>query len=558
MVIIADVCTSKICYTISKTERSEILYRVLIADDEVNVCMLIKKLIHWEEMGLEVIDVVHNAVDAFERIERLQPDIVISDIRMPGYDGLVLIQKSMELSKKPEFIIISGYKYFEYAHRALSMGVEHYLLKPIDKLELEKSLNRIIEKIASSQHKDSVEKLLKEEVYTSRKTMKKHFLTSIMSYEGQVVNEQELKEEYQYNFKDGCFQAIFAKVDFPIQGIGELNGLLPIVEDVLDGVLRNSGYEYINSTMKSGIVSVINFDIVEKKQVEDMYNRFLEQLMYEMNKFHLFSITIGVGEIVSNISSVKMSVTGATNAVKCRIKKGVNRIIYNDQLTYQKVDLKQILNDNEKLKILNLVEIMDFPALHALIEDKTSKLQQIPFYSPVSVFDFCETIEEQIVKALIKIDADEKMIIKVQEEFEVVMDMCLKEESLNRECQKIVSECIEQLIQDKKNKSQLPVRVAKQYIQENYKKQLMLEDVAEATNLSPAYLSTIFKKELGISFVDYLISCRMEKAKELLKTTEDSIAVVAEQVGYADSRYFSKIFFKVVGLKPSVYRKLYM
>lgn len=537
--------------------RSEILYKVLIADDEVNVCMLIKKLINWESLGLEVINIVHNAVEAFECIEKQQPDIVISDIRMPGYDGLVLVQKSLELPKKPEFIIISGYKYFEYAHRALSMGVEHYLLKPIDKVELEKSLSRIIEKMESSKQKDDEKKQLKEEIYTSRKTMKKHFLTSIMKYDGQTVNERELKDEFHYNFNNGCFQAIFAKVDFPIQGIGELNGLLPIVEDVLDGILKTSGYEYINSTMKSGIVSVINFDISEKKNVEDMYNRLLEQLMYEMNKFHLFSITIGVGEIVSSISSVKLTVNGATDAVKCRIKKGVNRIIYNEHLTYNKVDFKQILNENENRKIMNSIEIMDFPALHSLIEEKVSILQKTPFYSPVSVFDLCEMIENQIIKALIQIDADEKMIIRIQEEFEVAMDMCLKEEALNRECKKIVSECIEQLVQDKKNKSQLPVRVAKQYIQDNYKKQLMLEDVADATNLSPAYLSTIFKKELGISFTDYLISCRMEKAKELLKSTDDSIVVIAEQVGYLDSRYFSKIFFKVVGLKPSVYRKLY-
>ncbi|RDU24099.1 response regulator transcription factor [Anaerosacchariphilus polymeriproducens] len=532
------------------------MYKVLIADDEVNICMLIKKLMNWEVLQLEVIDIVHNAVDAFACIKKQQPDIVISDIRMPGYDGLVLIQKSLELPKRPEFIIISGYKYFEYAHRALSMGVEHYLLKPIDKEELEKSLKRIVEKIESFKQKEFVEKQLKEEIYTRRKTMKKHFLTSIIKYDGQAVDE--LKEEYQNNFNSGCFQAIFAKVDFPIQGIGELNGLLPMIEAVIDGILKTSGYEYINNTMKSGIVSVINFDISEKKHVEEMYNRFQDQLMYEMNKFHLFSITIGVGETVSSISSVKTTVNGAIEAVKCRIKKGVNRIIYNEQLAYNKVYIRDILNESEKLKIENFMEIMDFSALHTFMEEKIILLRQTPFYSPVSVFDFFETIEHQIVKALIKINADEKLIERIQQQFEAAMDMCLKEESLNRKCQSIISDCIDQLIQDKKNKSQLPVRIAKQYIQENYKKQLMLEDVAEATNLSPAYLSTIFKKELGISFTDYMISCRIEMAKELLKTTDESIAVIAEQVGYVDYRYFSKIFLKVVGLKPSVYRKLFM
>ena len=121
-----------------------------------------------------------------------------------------------------------------------------------------------------------------------------------------------------------------------------------------------------------------------------------------------------------------------------------------------------------------------------------------------------------------------------------------------------IKETFQKIIADKKNKSQLPVRQAKQYVIENYSKQVSLEDVAEAIHLSPAYLSTIFKKETGINFSDFLISCRIEAAKELLKTTDLPIADVASQVGYTDSRYFSKTFTKVVGLKPSTYRKLYL
>ena len=100
--------------------------------------------------------------------------------------------------------------------------------------------------------------------------------------------------------------------------------------------------------------------------------------------------------------------------------------------------------------------------------------------------------------------------------------------------------------------------MAKQYIQNNYANQISLEEVADAINLSAAYLSNMFKKEMGMNFSDFLISCRIEAAKELLKTTDLPIADVASRVGYTDSRYFSKTFVKVVGLKPSTYRKLYL
>ena len=95
------------------------------------------------------------------------------------------------------------------------------------------------------------------------------------------------------------------------------------------------------------------------------------------------------------------------------------------------------------------------------------------------------------------------------------------------------------------------------YINEHYSRAITLEEVAEAIGFSPAYLSTLFKKEIGINFSDYLTSRRMEEAKRLLKENTCSINEIAELVGYSDPKYFSKTFNKVVGLKPSEYRKLY-
>jgi two-component system response regulator YesN len=99
--------------------------------------------------------------------------------------------------------------------------------------------------------------------------------------------------------------------------------------------------------------------------------------------------------------------------------------------------------------------------------------------------------------------------------------------------------------------------VAKQYIAEHYREQIKLEDVARQVHLNPVYFSTIFKKETGMNFSDYLINYRLDVAKDLLKTTGLSMAEIAGAVGYLDTKYFSKLFTKVVGIKPSEYRKLY-
>ena len=139
------------------------MLRVLIADDEQNICLMIRKLVNWSEYGMEVIALAHNGLEAMSVIEQQRPEVVISDIRMPGYDGLALVQRARDLGLATDFVIISGYKQFEYAHTALNLGVEHYLLKPIDRQELEQTLSRIAEKHQVNKLRREQEKELKQE-----------------------------------------------------------------------------------------------------------------------------------------------------------------------------------------------------------------------------------------------------------------------------------------------------------------------------------------------------------------------------------------------------------
>ena len=121
------------------------MLKVLIADDEQLICSMINKMIDWEGRGLALAGMANNGLDVLDQIRELHPDIVITDIRMPGLTGLELIEEAMKIDESLDFIIISGYKNFDYAHQALTMGVRHYLLKPIDRTELMETLDRIIE-----------------------------------------------------------------------------------------------------------------------------------------------------------------------------------------------------------------------------------------------------------------------------------------------------------------------------------------------------------------------------------------------------------------------------
>ena len=122
------------------------MMKVIVADDEAKVCQLICSLVDWASLDMEVAGVAHNGIEALELVETLRPDLIITDIRMPGYDGLELISRAKAAKPDLDFIIVSGYRHFEYAQSAIKYGVSDYLLKPIKKADLIETLLRTREK----------------------------------------------------------------------------------------------------------------------------------------------------------------------------------------------------------------------------------------------------------------------------------------------------------------------------------------------------------------------------------------------------------------------------
>ena len=125
------------------------MLKLLLADDEELSVRMLKNLINWQSYGIQIVGSANNGIEAWELYLRERPDIILTDIRMPGMDGLELTRKIKEVDSSAEIILISAYADFEYARRAIALGGANYLLKPVDELELEKALRKITEKIDS-------------------------------------------------------------------------------------------------------------------------------------------------------------------------------------------------------------------------------------------------------------------------------------------------------------------------------------------------------------------------------------------------------------------------
>lgn len=180
--------------------------KVLIADDEKKVAQLIYKIVDWEQWGLEVIGVVNDGTLAVEMIRTEEPDIVITDIRMPGLNGIDLIRETKKEGKQIYFVIISGYSEFKYAQQALKLGVEDYLLKPVKKKDLAAVLDRIVGK-RNGQEADARQKeTIQRELLQTREQAGNNFLQAL------IANRGEGMQMENRIFTGGCFRILTARV----------------------------------------------------------------------------------------------------------------------------------------------------------------------------------------------------------------------------------------------------------------------------------------------------------------------------------------------------------
>lgn len=185
-----------------------VMLRVIVSDDEKKVSQLICHLGEWERLGMEVVGVAQNGIEALDLLKRFDAHILITDIRMPGCDGLELIKRAKEISPNTEFVIISGYRYFEYAQTAIRYGVSDYLLKPINKKELNDTLERIAERYRGRLIEET-ELQLSERNDTARRIS---YLSRVLEGADEF-SLQNANQNGMYHMQEGAFLCAECKMD---------------------------------------------------------------------------------------------------------------------------------------------------------------------------------------------------------------------------------------------------------------------------------------------------------------------------------------------------------
>ncbi len=525
---------------------------VLIVDDEFHIGILIRKLVHWEELGMECMDVLNNGEAALRMIREQNPDIVITDVRMPKVNGLDLIKAARDAGMRTCFIIISGYKEFEYAHKALAYGVEDYILKPVSEQELNDTLGKIRTKLDEHEQQTVMQERLQKTVVESKKIIRRDFLKNIIDQ----ADEASLTEDMAVSMSGEVYRGIDIKLDYlDYTRVDAKQDKLTVerVREMVETILRTELDEVLICEKEAlHIYCLFNYGREKSKAVRNFISEILLKTKEYLMGFDQYEVTIGIGTEKTEFSAIRFSILEAYRAVCNRMHLGSGRLIYYDTLSAaENDDLKNRLED-AKETIYSSIDTYSRDALAACISSLFDDQSAGPDVDAAEYYAAAERLTELFFNYLGQDEmAEQKRLLQIR------CQHCRKLPQLSRLLKQSLGDCLDMLRVIAETKSTKPIRQAKQYVEEHYREKILLEDIAAVVDLNPVYFSALFKKETDMNFSTYLINVRMEKAKKMLTSTNETIAAIGDAVGYGDQKYFSQLFKKVVGVKPAIYRRLH-
>lgn len=529
-------------------------FKVVLCDDDELILKGLEKFIPWSDMGLELVGTGVNGKEAMELIKVYNPDIIVSDIRMPFIDGLELIKRAKEINSNVIVIFISGYDDFKYAQQAVKYGAMDYILKPIDEEILTARLKVAIEECKANEKTKSIS--MEHQNY-----MEKNLINSLIN-EGP---DKFLKELPNNVFDESHLELYCNIMLVELDGYEQLS--LKMSQSELDKM-----YKFLIQTCQNLVSKNIGIFSYHSKEIglyfiNDLKKKLKadrDMVINSINKqfeqfFEENSISYSCGNVYKSILKLHESFQEAKIAQK-------ERFIHSTGLVIHYSDLKNKKND-ESIKGLESVLIeIDFVKLLKqedmnLIDVKLQQLKKILYEIGSKSYLYMTMVVANLYMSLMKelkqlgIEND-GFSLDLIEEYQVISKSMSVDDVVNNLRKSFV--LILEFINTNRNRYSKIINKAINYIENNYGNHLLsIEEVADNVHMSSSYFSMIFKNEKNISFTDYLIALRIDKAKEYIKKSDLKIYEISDKVGYDTAAYFSTAFKKSTGMSPSEYKNTF-
>lgn len=527
------------------------LYNILLVDDEADVLQAMKRKIDWEAMGFCLAGTAENGQEALEMADQLHIDVVMTDIKMPYMDGLTLCRKLKENYRNMKVVIYSGFDDFEFAREAIHLEAEEYLLKPISSKDMENVFRRIKEKLDQefSEHRNLNK--LSEYYRRSLPAMQEQLFMSIL--EGKITGERAkiMLETYEMQFEAPYYVVAMLYADpNPREIRGKTAQLLTLslkdmTQDYLNERLRFYSAVYLDEVL-------VVFMLQEKEGMEAVLYH-LDQICKMGTRVLNVPVTASVGQLCNQLEFLSTSYQEARNAMEYRTIIGSSQVLYINDIEPSPKDSVSLM-EYDFQNLMRAVKLGDREETNGAIAQFMESIRSLSITPNQYQLLIMELLTE-----LMKIGRAYKLRTRqIFGEASVPWQELYKYisiDDLEHWLQEVCTNLRHTLRHERTDSTMRLTEQAKVYIEEHYKENdLSAETLCRHLNVSAAYFSTIFKKEVGLSFVAYLTKIRLEHAVELLRNTEDKTYVIAEAVGYMEPNYFSYVFKKEYGISPSKYR----
>ena len=525
------------------------MYTILLVDDEKGIVDGLNILITRSMAECKVIGAAYDGERGFAEAMRLRPDIVVTDIRMLQHDGLDMIGRLKEAGNSAKFILLSGYASFEYAKKGMSLGARFYLNKPVEEEELFECLRQAIREIET-------ERLQSRELDNMRETY-----ANAMEEMGDVLLRDVLDSENE----DAWLTAVrLGASGFPMSDTRHACAIVELHEgsETYSGQSPNRLSHWLRERDKAAELRVVPYGsnqlaVVahggathDERTLTQALQRFQREMLHEANT----RCTIGSGLIYGDIHGIARSFAEARIALNYRILKGMHTVIAYGEIR-ERPERAAPVSEGEWTQLDSCLDRLDADGCEAVVRSLLAEATGSGALSLSGLQDLCMSI---LFCGMRKLSPAQLKSGGWLNGNLLSMDGLARFRTLD-ELRDWLMSAIRDLIRLRAIGSQAQrkdvIADVRRYIADHYDQNISLADLSNRFYLNPYYLSQLFKEKTGDTYLNYVIKLRIRKSKELLENTDLKIYEVCERVGYSDTNYFSKLFEKLVGCRPSEYKK---
>ncbi|MCS7464466.1 response regulator [Paenibacillus doosanensis] len=514
------------------------MYKVLLVDDERIILDGISRIVDWAGTGTVLADTARNGIEAFEKVKENRPDIIISDIKMPGMDGLQLAAKIGREYPEIKFVLLSGFGEFEYARSAIEYGVKHYLLKPCNENKIMEVLHELVEELNRERDSEQFVRSMREGLEKVLPHVKEQFLKEFVTNKTYGNRDWEYYSQlFRLELGRREVRLLLCHLDGPFE-FEHLFAVKNIAEELLEKTV-------LSSTVGDHVLIMVE----DPESVGELHER-IERIRETFLKYYRIDLTVALSE-ADDITRARTLYKQTLECLNYRFYLGEGSLITERDIEGMSRAEPVELGFNEDNLMLQIKTGNWEEAAHEidLFFQKVGELRADISTSKSYVI--------QLFMAMIRLgDAEDmhgymdKMVKLMQLETLQAIQLFFKETG-----HQIASLHYEQ----NKHKHSAIVSKVVEIISEHLgNPELSLNWVArQMLYMNSDYLGKLFKKETGEKFSNYVMKTRISKAIELITQKSDiKIFELAEQLGFGDNpQYFSQVFKKYAGCSPSEYMK---